>query len=364
LSDYSGLFGNDKLEDQLQYSNSSVFLPSPIDQGQDTNQPSYQSSLPLYFNCTSVVDLKPFDQSERNLIKNGEKLPIIKRNLVSVNQNRKYLIKKNLRVYEPIHEAAVMSKIDELRQKLATTRSQKSPCSITDTFDEKKDYLKIIEIYKDSLNSINYHYDSERKFSCNDSKEENNFKYFDSSNDHHQTTINIFNGISKNIIPRLHGSAPGSSLLRCCLNKMNPLISSILKQERIQNFQKTSKNFPQSFHEPNFQFSQTKVQNLVRQSTRNRFSNIYKTNDIENGDLKTFSPKTAFSSFENMNQYASNTSLNLLNFIETGHKTNENFDSLSPKQSKFKPKLTKSKTIFLHCKNAVQSNPLQNKKEK
>jgi hypothetical protein len=212
---------------------------------------------------------------------------------------------------------------------------------------------------------MNDHYDSESKYSYYDSKEENNFKYFDSSNDHHQTTIDIFNGISKNKIPRLHGIAPGSSLFHCCLNKMNPLISSILKQERIQNSQKISKNIPQSFHEPNFQFSQIKVQNLVRQSTRNRFSNIYKTNDIENGDLKTFSSKTAFNSFENMNQYTSNTSsLNKFNFIEIGYKTNENYDSSPLKYSKFKPKLTRSKTILLHCNNAVQSNPLQNKKEK
>ena len=326
----------------------------------------------MYF--TSIVDLKPFDQYERNISRNDKKLPIIKRNVAYLNQNRKFLINKNMRLYEPIHEAAVMSKIDKLRQKLASTKIQK--CSPLNNCDEK-----IIEIYKESLNSINN--DCERK--CLNEEKINKYStnVCNANNHPHNTKdhLEMINDVSNHkVYSRLRGVAPGSNLFHCFLNKINPLGPTISKQERIYNSQKPPKHFPQNFHEPNYQFSQIKVQHLIRQSTRNRFSNIYKTDGIEKSCInknvyaKSFVSKTAVNSFENMNQYTCDvSSVNNFNLLETAYKGNENqcmtnlnLDLTNPtllKYSKSKNKLSRSKTMSIHC-NSIVHPTLKNKKGK
>ena len=123
-----------------------------------------QSALPLYY--TSVVDLKPFDQAElarisrqhqRNQSPIGNQLPVIKRNSRSNNQNRKFLINKSIRLYQPIHEAAMMSKIGQLRHKLASAKpeiqkvSRLSLASRTVNDPEQTNYEKFIEPYKETI---------------------------------------------------------------------------------------------------------------------------------------------------------------------------------------------------------------------
>ena len=83
-------------------------------------------------------------------------------------------------------------------------------------------------------------------------------------------------------------------------------ISGVSRQTRVSTARRTPKHFVPTFHEPNFKLSQTKVQNFVRQSTRNRFSNIYKTDDgndeIENVNNNIFN--------KNIHNSSSNTSNN------------------------------------------------------
>ena len=77
-------------------------------------------------------------------------------------------------------------------------------------------------------------------------------------------------------------------------------VSGVSRQTRISTARKIPKHFVPVFHEPSFKMSQTKVQYLVRQSTRNRFSNIYKFEE-------SFNNNNTYNNNEDNNQHVETT---------------------------------------------------------
>ena len=296
-----------------------------------------QSALPLYY--TSVVDLKPFDQAElarisrqhqRNQSPIGNQLPVIKRNSRSNNQNRKFLINKSIRLYQPIHEAAMMSKIGQLRHKLASAKpeiqkvSRLSLASRTVNDPEQTNYEKFIEPYKETIETYKNNDNKPKCFDDTLEEEQIKNKNFETLNNPIQTSTDQMDTIgaeNRNQAPYntsrgVNNQVPNFEETFHDFNSIKPppsAVSGMSRQDRILTARKTPRHFVPIFHEPNFQLSQTKVQHLIRQSTRNRFSNIYKTDDNEdepehmnNNNPKSILSKAAVNSLENMNHFTYN----------------------------------------------------------
>jgi hypothetical protein len=355
LSDYSGYSGNERSDDQSEYYNSTTFLHIHEHDPRQLSSGYTQSHNPLYY--TSVVDLKPFDHAElarisrqhqRNQSPMGKQLPVIKRKVKFGNENRKFLINKSIRLYEPINEAAMMSKIGQLRHKLASAKPEiqkVSRLSLAKSVNDQDqaNYEKFIEPFKENSRSNT---NRENKPKCfDDTLEDEQIKNtnFETLNNPIQTStdqMDTITGENRNQAPyntsRGNTQVPNFEETFHDFNSLKPpptAASGMSKQERILTARKTPRHFVPIFHEPNFQLSQAKVQHLVRQSTRNRFSNIYKTDDNEEepentNNSKSILSKAAFNSLENINHFTNsaptnnnNNNINKVSRPETGDTT-------------------------------------------
>ena len=225
-----------------------------------------------------------------------------------------------------------MSKIVQLRHKLASAKGPEiqkiSRMSLARSTNEQDqtNYEKIIQPFKEQTAEET----NENKPKCFDDSlvEEplkKNLTSFEASNNQIQlSTDNMDNPIASvnrnNQAPNNTSRGPQVPTIfdeaqdYTSFRPPASAISGVSRQTRVSTARRTPKHFVPAFHEPNFKLSQTKVQHFVRQSTRNRFSNIYKTDDdndeIENLNNKNKNNQTSSNNTSNNNSTNNNNNNN------------------------------------------------------
>ena len=334
----------DKDNEQFEnFCNSSNFVTNIPDEPHNLTTLQSQSALPMYY--TSIVDLKPFDQNELERLARQHKrilspinntLPLITRNLSSANfqNNKRFLINKNIRFYQPIRDAEMLTQLDRLRHKLASAKPEIQKISRLSVRSSRRN--SIVSTNQVDIDQSNTLTDIDAvDLECKDEQNKSPINIDTLNNGSPRQSFNIpkqsvscsfeASNLDNNfLISTTHiQEAPiNSSRLKIDENVEQAVISIDIKDDiqlkEATNFSKSnsfacrSRTIPatlkltQVCHEPCFKMSQMKVQHLVRQSTRNRLSNIYRadeSNSNNNNFLinhKQYCSDTAVNSLENM----------------------------------------------------------------
>jgi hypothetical protein len=330
----------DKDNEQFEnFCNSSNFVTNIPDEPHNLTTLQSQSALPMYY--TSIVDLKPFDQNELERLARQHKrilspvnntLPLITRNLSSANiqNNKRFLINKNIRFYQPIRDAEMLTQLDRLRHKLASAKPEIQKISRLSVLSSMRN--SIVSTNQVDIDQSNTLADIETvDLECKEDQIETPENIDTLNNGSPRQSFNIDapkQGVSCSFeasnsdsqIQEAH--TINSSRLKIDKNVEQAVISIDIKEDvqikEATNFSKsnsfacrsrtmpTTPKITQVCHEPCFKMSQMKVQHLVRQSTRNRLSNIYRADESNsnNNNLvinhKQYSSDTAVNSLENM----------------------------------------------------------------